>query len=304
MQLRINCMKEAKDSVTLMTTAEVAGYLRLKERTVYEMVARQQIPCSRATGKLLFSRPLIDAWVEAHTDMPPGRSPSPPRVYAGSSEPLLEWALRQSGSGLAVLIGGSRRGLELIARGEAVLAGVHLRDPDTGTYNVPQIRALVPQADIVAVHWATRTQGLLVAPGNPLEVAGLADAARRRLRLALRAPGSGSQVLLEALLAETGLALDDVNAAGRVAETQGDLAAMIAIGEADCGLGIAAAATGLGFLPLWSTDCFDLVLRRRDYFEPPFQALLAFARTEAFARQAAFLGGYDVAALGEVRFNA
>jgi molybdate-binding protein len=143
-----------------------------------------------------------------------------------------------------------------------------------------------------------------VAPGNPHGMAGLEDAARRGLRLALRGAGSGSQVLLEALLARAGLSLDDMNLAERVAETQGDLAAMIAIGEADCGLGIAAAAGGLGFLPLWEGDCFDLVMRRRDYFEPPVQALLAFVRSEAFARHAEFLGGYDLLGLGEVRFNA
>ncbi|CAN5807174.1 helix-turn-helix transcriptional regulator [soil metagenome] len=285
-----------------MTTGEVAIYLRLKERTVYDLVARQAIPCSRATGKLLFSRPLIDAWVEAHTEMPKGEAPATPRIYAGSSEPLLEWALRQSGSGLAVLVGGSRIGLEAMARGEAVLAGIHMLDPASGTYNVPQIRAVVPQADIVAIHWARRGQGLMVAAGNPHGITGLADAIGRGLRLARRRDGSGSRLLLDALLARDGLSLPEVDEA-RTADSQGDLAGMIAMGEADCGIGIAAAASGLDFIPLASEE-FDLVMRRRDYFEPPVQALLAFARSEAFARRAAYLGGYDVGGLGAVRHNA
>ncbi len=289
---------------TLMTTAEVAAHLRVKERTIYDMVARRLIPCSRATGKLLFSRSLIDAWVEASTEMPRGRAPGPPGIYAGSSEPLLEWAIRQSGSGLAVLVGGSRRGLELIASGEALVAGTHLLDAASGTYNVPQIEALVPQGDIVAIHWADRTQGLVVARGNPLGIAGLEDVARRRLRFARRGEASGSRALLDILLGRAGLGMDDLVSAERVAETQADLAAMVAIGEADCGLGIAAAAAGLDFVPLWSGESFELVLRRRDYFEAPMQRLLAFARSEVFARQAAFLGGYDVTGLGEVRFNA
>lgn len=287
-----------------MTTAELADYLRMKERTVYEMAARRQIPCSRATGKLLFSRALVDAWVEAHTEMPQGVAPRPPAVYAGSSEPLLEWALRQSGSGLAVLVGGSRQGLERLGRGEALLAGVHLLDPETGSYNLPQIRALVPRADVVAIRWARRVQGLLTAPGNPLGIAGLADVAARGLRVVRRAAGSGSQVLLEALLADEGVTMEALNVGDRVAETQGDLAGMVAMGEADCGLGIAAAAAGLGFLPLRDGEAFDLVMGRRDYFEPPVQRLLAFARSEAFARRAQFLGGYDIAGLGEVRLNA
>jgi molybdate-binding protein len=162
----------------------------------------------------------------------------------------------------------------------------------------------VPQGDIVAIHWADRVQGLLTAAGNPLAIAGLKDVAQRRLRFARRSEGSGSQALLEILLSRAGLGVEDLASPERVAETQADLAAMIAIGEADCGLGIAAAAAGLGFLPLWTGESFELVMRRRDYFEPPVQALIGFARSEAFARQAAFLGGYDIAGLGEVRFNA
>jgi putative molybdopterin biosynthesis protein len=86
----------------LMTTAEVATYLRLKERTVYEMASKRQIPCTRATGKLLFSRKLIERWVEGRTELPLGYDAAPPPIYAGSSDPLLEWALRESGSGLAL----------------------------------------------------------------------------------------------------------------------------------------------------------------------------------------------------------
>lgn len=288
--------------MALMTTGEVAAYLRLKERTVYDLVARGQIPCSRATGKLLFSRPLIDAWVEAHTEMPRGEAPALPRIYAGSSEPLLEWALRQSGSGLAVLSGGSRLGLEALARGEAVLAGTHLLDPDSGSYNLPQIRAIVPQADIVAIHWARRAQGLLVASGNPLGITSPADAARRGLRIARRKHGAGSRLLLDALLARENIMLADAEP-GLVADAQGDLASMIAAGEADCGLGIRAAASALDFIPV-ATEDFDLVMRRRDYFEPPIQSVLALARTERFARLAEYLGGYDLSELGAVRYNA
>jgi putative molybdopterin biosynthesis protein len=289
-------------AVPLMTTAEVAVYLRLKERTVYEMVARRQIPCSRATGKLLFSRPLIDAWIEGHTEMPHGEPSSPPPIYAGSSEPLLEWALRQSGSGIAVLVGGSRLGLEAIARGEAVLAGVHILDAASGSYNRAAICALVPRPDVVAVHWARRSQGLMVAPGNPHRIASLGDAVRRGLRIACRREGSGSRLLLDTLLAGEDLTVGTV-ARERIADSQGDLASMIALGDADCGVGIAAAAAGLDFLPLvWEE--FDLVMRRRDYFEAPVQALFAFARSEALVRRAAHLGGYDLGELGTVRHNA
>jgi excisionase family DNA binding protein len=287
----------------MMTTGEVADYLRVRERTIYDMVARQAIPFSRATGKLLFPRRLIDAWLEAQTELPAaGIAPAPP-IYAGSNDPLLEWALRQSGSGLAVLATGSAQGLEDLAAGSAVLAGVHLLDPDSGTWNLAAAQAHLPGTTHVLIHWARRSQGLITASGNPLGIAGLRDAAKRGLRFATRAPGAGSQRLLEVLLAREGLSPADLTTAGRPVETHADLAALIETGEADCGLGLQAAAGSLGFLPLVADESFDLAMRRRDYFEPSVQALLAFARTDTFARRAAHLGGYDLTDLGQVRWN-
>jgi excisionase family DNA binding protein len=286
-----------------MTTAEVADYLRVRERTIYEMVARQTIPFSRVTGKLLFPRRLVDAWLEAQTELPAaGIAPAPP-IYAGSSDPLLEWALRQSGSGLAVLARGSVQGLGDLAAGRAVLAGCHLLDPETGNWNIAAARAHLPGTGHVLIHWARRTQGLITAADNPLAIAGLRDAVARGLRFAMRGEGAGSTRLLEMMLAREGLSLADLTRLDRPAETHADLAALIETGEADCGLGLRAAAGHMGFIPLIGDESFDLAMTRRAYFEPPVQTLLAFARTEAFARRAAHLGGYDLSGLGGVVWN-
>lgn len=287
----------------LMTTGEVADYLRVKERTIYEMVARQTIPFSRATGKLLFPRRLVDAWLEAQTELPgPGIAPAPP-IYAGSNDPLLEWALRQSGSGLAVLARGSVQGLEDLAAGRSVLAGLHLLDPETGTWNLAAARSQLPGTSHVLIHWARRTQGLITAAGNPSGITGLRDAARRHLRFATRAGGAGSTRLLEVLLARDGLTMADLATVRRPAETHADLATLIETGEADLGLGLQAVAGHLGFIPLVTDESFDLAMTRRNYFEPPVQTLLAFARSDSFARRAAHLGGYDLADLGRVLWN-
>ncbi len=290
-------------SASLMTTAEIAAYLRLRERTIYEMVARQTIPFTRATGKLLFPRRLVDAWLEAQTELPDaGIAPAPP-IYAGSNDPLLEWALRQSGSGLAVLARGSTQGLEELVAGRAILAGLHLIDPDSGRWNVAAVRAHLHGSRHVMIHWARRTQGLLVAHGNPLGVTGLADAVKRGLRFAQRSEGAGSQRLLDVLLAREGLSRAALITTERGAETHADLAALIETGEAECGLGLQSAAGQLGFLPLITDESFDLVMTRRAYFEPPMQSLLAFAKSDAFEKRAAHLGGYDIAQLGAVIWN-
>lgn len=290
-------------SSPLMTTAEVADYLRVKERTIYDMVARQMIPFSRATGKLLFPRRLIDAWLEAQTELPvSGIAPAPP-IYAGSSDPLLEWALRQSGSGLAVLARGSVQGLADLAAGRAVVAGCHLLDPESNRWNLTAVQSHLPATSHVLIHWAHRTQGLMTASGNPLAITGLRDAAARGLRFATRTSGAGSQRLFDVLLARDGMSLADLATADRPAETHADLATLIETGEADCGLGLKAAAGPLGFIPLVEDESFDLAMTRRNYFEPPVQRLLAFARSDSFARRAAHLGGYDLGGLGRVLWN-
>ena len=290
-------------SSPLMTTGEVADYLRVKERTIYEMVARQSIPFSRATGKLLFPRRLVDAWLEAQTELPEaGIAPAPP-IYAGSNDPLLEWALRQSGSGLAVLARGSSQGLEDLAAARAVLAGFHLLDPETGEWNRAVARSHLPGTSHVLIHWARRTQGLITAAGNPHGISGLKDAAERGLRFVTRAGGAGSTRLFEQLLAREGLSQADLATVDRPAETHVDLATLIETGEADCGIGLKAVAGHLGFIPLVTDESFDLAMTRRDYFEPPIQTLLTFARSDIFARRAAHLGGYDLSNLGQVLWN-
>jgi putative molybdopterin biosynthesis protein len=292
-------------AVDLMTTSEVAAYLRLKERSVYEMASKRQIPCSRATGKLLFSRRMIDRWIEGRTELPPEALAAPPRIYAGSSDPLLEWALRESGSGIAVLAGGSSDGLARLARGEACMAGIHLRDPETQAYNIPFIRREIASPDIIAIRFAAREQGLVVAAGNPRGIGRIDDLERTGLRMALRPEGSGSRLLLDIVLAEAGIAMSEIAIHPHIAQTQADLADLVAGGEADCGLGISAAAAlrGLDFVPLGIFEDFDLVMRRRDYFDPPLQSLFAFMRGEPFARRAQALGGYDISQAGAVVFN-
>src|SRR5215218_9168924 len=96
----------------LLTTAEAADYLRIKERKLYELVANAAVPCSKVTGKWLFPRHELDRWVLSGLTAPDGVPPAPTRgIVGGSQDSLLEWALRDSGSGLASLPEGSEAGL-------------------------------------------------------------------------------------------------------------------------------------------------------------------------------------------------
>ncbi len=286
-----------------LTTAEVCDYLRLKERAVYELVARRAIPCSRATGKLLFPKRLIDRWLESRLDPPHGHLAEPPPIVAGSSDPLLDWALRESASGLAALSEGSGAGLERFAAGQAVAVGLHILVPD-GSYNVESVRAVAAFADTVLLQWAWREQGLVVGAGNPLGLSGVVDLAAKAPRIVLRQPGSGAEILLDALLRQAGVDRAALNCADRRALTEADAAAAVADGSADCALAIGAAARRLGlhFVPL-HRERFDLALRRRSFFEPPLQRLFGLARSEAFRQRADSFGWYDVNGVGTIQFN-
>jgi excisionase family DNA binding protein len=289
-----------------LTTAEASRYLRLGERKLYELVAQGRIPCTKSTGKWLFPRALLDRWLTAGLNMPEGLSLAPaPAVIAGSHDPLLEWATRESGSGLAQLAEGSEAGLRRLAAGEAMLAGIHLhrvegKDEDA---NIQAVEGMSALADAVLIAWAKREQGLVLAPGNPLKLASVADVAKRGARIAERQAGAGAQALLLRLLRAAKLELTDLKRVGP-ARTGDDLALAVREGRADCGIATRAVAVprGLDFVPL-AWERFDLVLRRRDYFEPGPQALLTLARNAEFATRANALGGYDVAACGTVLLN-
>lgn len=290
----------------LMNTREVAEYLRLKERKIYDLVHKRRIPCTRVTGKWLFPKRQVDAWLAEGTVLPKetgGQVRPVPPVIAGSHDPLLDWCVRESGCGLALLAGGSLDGLRRFAEGEAMVCALHVLDPASGEYNLPVVETL--GADVVLVEWARREQGLVVAPGNPLAIRGIRDLARPGVRVVLRQQGAGSRILFDHLLAQAGIAAEKLTVLERPARSETDLGQAVSESRADAGLAVAAAARAfrLDFVPLWQERC-DLLVRRRDYFEPPVQALLAFAGTAAFACRAAEMGGYDVAATGRIVWNA
>jgi excisionase family DNA binding protein len=291
----------------LMTTSEIAAYLHLRERKVYALIRAGAIPCTRVSGKWLFPRALIDRWLAENTALPGGVPPAPaapPAVLAGSHDPLLEWAARESACGLAMLTGGSLDGLKRLAAGAAVAAGCHVLEAATGQYNLKAVREVLAQHDVVLITWAWRQQGLVLAPGNPLRIHSLADLRERRARVAQRQGEAGSQVLLLHLLAQVGVAPESLHLLPHPARTHLDLATAVLEGKADAGLAVEAAARQLrlDFLAL-HRERYDLAVRRREYFEPPFQKLLAFARTPHFAERAQELGGYDIKELGRVVYN-
>ena len=289
-----------------LTTEEAAGYLRLKERKLYDLVASGGGPCTKVSGKWLFPRAALDRWLEAGLSRPEGMQPvSPPPIIGGSQDSLLEVAVRDSGCGLALLAEGSQAGLDRLVRGEVAIAAIHLHaTPDDDGANPAAVMAESGLHDAVVIGFARREQGLLVAPGNPLRLTGIAAAVEKQARFARRQKGAGAQLLLESLMARESVPAQAMVLAEGICATGQDLALAIRTGRADCGIASRAIASafGLDFLPLvW--EHVDLVMRRRTYFEPATQMLLGWMRGTAMAARARELGGYDLSRSGAVRLN-
>ncbi|UPY37828.1 helix-turn-helix transcriptional regulator [Sediminicoccus sp. KRV36] len=286
----------------IWTLKEAAAFLRLSERALYELARARRLPSALIGGKWIFPAEALRRWVAAQAEA--GGRPAPPAILAGSHDPLLDWAVRQSGCGLALRAGGSLDGLDALAAGHALAASLHLRDAEGGGFNEAAVRAAMPGAPLVGITWAWREQGLITPPGNPAGLTAIADLARPGLRVMGRQPRAGSHVLLVGLLSDAGVALRDIAFLPEPALAEDEVAAAVLAGAADIGFGIRAEAlrAGLGFVPL-IRERFDLVMHRREAFELAMQGLLAFARTPLFAERAARMGGYDVTATGRVAFN-
>ncbi|MGY8679075.1 helix-turn-helix transcriptional regulator [Bradyrhizobium sp. UFLA05-153] len=294
-----------------LTTSEAADYLRLGERKLYELVTNGAIPCSKVTGKWLFPRHELDLWVLSGLARPAGlRATEPPPIVGGSQDSLLEWSLRESGSGLASLNEGTGRGLERLQRDEVMAAALHFHSLDgsdnlASDANAAAVRAAPDLHDAVLVGLVRREQGLLVPPGNPKRLRSLPDVLALGARMALRQEGAGAQMLLDVLLKRAGASFRDLRRLDAPNLTGPDLAATIRAGHADCGVATrgAAKSAGLDFVPLvWEN--FDLAMRQRSYFRPPMQALIRFLSEKRLRQHAEELTGYDPSPAGQIRFAA
>ncbi|HEX9837296.1 MAG TPA: helix-turn-helix domain-containing protein, partial [Alphaproteobacteria bacterium] len=127
-----------------MTTAEAAAYLRLKERKLYELVADGAIPCTKVTGRWLFPKAELDRWLSSSLAWPDETAPREAMpIVGGSHDPLFEWTLRESDSGLATLPEGSEAGFARFVAGEVVAAAIHLHalDDAEADANIAAMRA-------------------------------------------------------------------------------------------------------------------------------------------------------------------
>jgi putative molybdopterin biosynthesis protein len=208
-------------------------------------------------------------------------------------------AMIQPGRTLSTSNVGSLGGIMAIKRREAHLAGVHLMDEETGEYNVSYVRRYLPGQRAVLCHLARRQQGFLVAPGNPRGINSFRDLARPDVTFVNRQRGAGTRILLDYHLKREGIDPASIKGYEREEFTHLAVAASVAAGSADAGLGVLAAARALGldFVPV-AYEEFELLALEEEYRFEKVQRLIEVLRTPGFRAEVEALGGYDASDMG------
>jgi len=282
-----------------LTTKEVAVLLRIKERKVYDLAAEQQIPCTRATGKLLFSRNAIDQWLVTHSSGEEQFTERAQMLFSGSHDPVLEWAIRESQCGIPTLFDGSADGVSRVLNNKAGVSALHIYASDTDEWNAPAVKVLHKTESVVLLKWLVRQRGIVAGPD--VDIAEIKDLSN--YRVVSRQRGSGSQLLLEHLLHRESIAEHEINSV-ITARSEDDLALAVAQNKADCGLGLASLAQqhNLKFVPIVDEQ-LDLLVDRRFWFEPQMQAFVRFCSSDAFASYVDSMRGYRCDKMFEVCVN-
>jgi len=253
----------------------------------------------RKTGRVTekFYRARADALLLQEVILP--KTAKPAMIFSGSHDLALEGLTEQFQKHVTILSlpVGSLDGLVNLRQGLCQISGSHLLD-ETGEYNRPFIRHLFPDRDVEMVTLAYRTQGLMLAAGNPKGIKRISDVARSNVRFVNRNAGSGTRLWFDTELRKLNISVETINGYDTIVKTHSEAASFIESRKADAALGLQAAAHrhGLDFIPLFE-ERYDLVLPREN--ERPLLPLLDHLQTASFRTELNALTGYNSSHSGE-----
>ncbi|WP_026883043.1 helix-turn-helix transcriptional regulator [Clostridium akagii] len=313
-----------------LTTQEVAQILNISKNTVYELIKRGELPSYRVGRKVRIDAIDIEEYKNKsrtnakHATNTVAKNESSVVSQVGPKNFLpvsnynsdfiicgqdilldvLTRHLEQHADGLQALrcYIGSYNGLVELYRGNVNIATAHLWDSDTGVYNIPYVRRILPGVHCVIVHLVCRMQGFYVAKGNPKNITTWKDLTRPDVLMINRERGCGVRVLIDEQLCKQGIHWQSIN--GYESEDLSHLAvaSTVARGDADVAVGNEKAALqvqNIEFIPL-QKERYDLIIKKDDINKPPFQAILEILNSKEFQEELRGIGGYDLSDTGKI----
>lgn len=303
-----------------LSTQEVAELLHVSKSTIYELIKRGEINSYKIGRKVRFTQDDVDAYiarsrhewsvqpvrrVEAVSALLHPSSGEGERFVLSGQDVVLDILanfLQQAGVNAQRCYLSSFEGLLALYEGKVDAAACHLYAADQEDYNAPYVRRLLPGVPAVLVNLSYRTQGFYIRSGNPKNIRGWEDLARRDIRILNRRPGSSARVLLDGQMKKLGIDPAGLKGYDREMGSHLTVAAAIASGEADLAIGterISRQIDGIDFIPLL-TERYDLALRRSTLRSGPGEALLEILRSELFKKEIRPFSGNDCRDMGKI----
>jgi len=298
---------------TLLNTKEVAHFLDVNEKVVYNLIAEKGLPATKVTGKWLFPRHLVEQWLENQTINYPGIASSLPHYHGlliiiGSNDILLDRLIslfnRLYPEHIAVFGNvGSQGGLKALGRGLCHIASSHLLQEDEQEYNFDFASHEFGGELPVIVNFCRREQGFLVAKENPKGFQGISDLGNQGIKIANRPVGTGTRLLLDKELEKVGIKGTEIEGYQNEFRSHLDVGLEVFAGRADAALAIMPVASllGLDFVPLrW--ERYDLLVPKNRFFEQGVQLFLSLLHEPRFRETVRKLEGYDLSLCGKMVF--
>lgn len=295
----------------LLSTREVARFLKINEKMVYTLVNEKGLPATKVTGKWLFPLDLVKQWVQAGTvNYPDAMHRLPPYhglvLICGSNDLLLDQMVNlfndRFENHLAMFgFAGSMGGIMALKQNRCHIATSHLVSEDS-EYNFPFISEKMNQMPAV-VNFCMREQGIITAKGNPLNIRSVADLVDGRAVFANRGLSTGTRALFDRELKKAGIEPDRIKGYDNVVSKHLDAGFEVLSGRADAAFCIKPVAVmlGLDFVGVCS-ERFDLLVSKDRFFDKGIQLFLGLMKEDSFLQAAEKLGGYDLSRSGEMLY--
>ena len=309
------------------TTEEIAKLLKISKLTVYDLIKKGELASYRVGKQMRIDAVDLEAYKQRAKSL--SASERPAASFAEQQQPIGFPAAAPVNGLRPIVVTGQDVSLDILAkhmekqlpgmrplrahvgsmdsliamyRGEADIVSTHLLDGETGAYNLPYVRRLLVGASYMVVNLLSRNAGLYVGRGNPLALLGWADLGRPGLRFANRERGSGARVLLDEQLRLHGIATGGLLGYDREQTNHLGVAAQVASGHADVGVGSEKAASlvgGIDFIPL-IREQYDLVVMKNAASSAWIPDLLRIIRSAAFKGELEAIAGYDLSRTGDI----